>query len=54
MLLVILGFFLGIMRVELLVKNKIFEKILVKKDFLEVDYVWLINSVRGFIEVEIK
>lgn len=48
------GLLSGTMRAELLAKNKISEKTLAKKDLLEADYVWLINSVRGFIEVEIK
>lgn len=48
------GLLSGTMRAELLAKNKISEKTLAKKDLLEADYVWLINSVRGFVEVEIK
>lgn len=41
------------MRAELLANNKITEKTLVKKDLFDADFVWLINSVRGFVEVEI-
>ncbi|EIB5317517.1 aminodeoxychorismate synthase component I [Listeria monocytogenes] len=48
------GLLPGTMRAELLAKNKISEKTLVKKDLFEADFVWLINSVRGFVEVEIE
>ncbi|EMK4681454.1 aminodeoxychorismate synthase component I [Listeria innocua] len=48
------GLLPGTMRADLLAKNKISEKTLMKKDLFEADFVWLINSVRGFVEVEIK
>ncbi|EMK3850356.1 aminodeoxychorismate synthase component I [Listeria innocua] len=48
------GLLPGTMRADLLAKNKISEKTLMKKDLFEADFVWLINSVRGFVEVEIQ
>ncbi|MBC1568433.1 aminodeoxychorismate synthase component I [Listeria sp. FSL L7-1425] len=48
------GLLPGTMRAELLANNKITEKTLVKKDLFDADFVWLINSVRGFVEVEIE
>ncbi|EEU7815398.1 aminodeoxychorismate synthase component I [Listeria monocytogenes] len=48
------GLLPGTMRAELLAQNKVSEKVLSKKDLFEADFVWLINSVRGFVEVEIE
>lgn len=48
------GLLPGTMRAELLANNQITEKTLVKKDIFDADFVWLINSVRGFVEVEIE
>ncbi|EHR3850274.1 TPA: aminodeoxychorismate synthase component I [Listeria monocytogenes] len=48
------GLLPGTMRAELLARNKVSEKVLSKKDLFEADFVWLINSVRGFVEVEIE
>ncbi|AIS61108.1 aminodeoxychorismate synthase component I [Listeria ivanovii] len=48
------GLLPGTMRASLLAEKKIFEQTLTKRDLLEADFVWLINSVRGFVAVEIK
>ncbi|MBC1743512.1 aminodeoxychorismate synthase component I [Listeria welshimeri] len=48
------GLLPGTMREELLTKNRIYEKALTKKDLFDAESVWLINSVRGFVEVEIQ
>ncbi|MBF2637672.1 aminodeoxychorismate synthase component I [Listeria welshimeri] len=48
------GLLPGTMREELLTKNRISEKVLTKKDLFDAESVWLINSVRGFVEVKIQ
>lgn len=51
---VIDGLLPGVMRDNLLCKNKLIEKHINKKDLLEADHVYLINSVRGWVRVELE
>lgn len=48
------GLLPGTMRASLLAEKRVSEQILTKKDLYKADYVWLINSVRGFVEVELQ
>ncbi|MBC1515438.1 aminodeoxychorismate synthase component I [Listeria immobilis] len=48
------GLLPGTMRASLLAEKRVSEQILTKKDLYDADYVWLINSVRGFVEVEVQ
>lgn len=48
------GLLPGTMRASLLAEKQVSEQILTKKDLYKADYVWLINSVRGFVEVELQ
>ncbi|MBF2595455.1 aminotransferase class IV, partial [Listeria welshimeri] len=48
------GLLPGTMRASLLAEKKISEKTLTKRDLFEAEFVWLINSVRGFVQVKIE
>ncbi|HMV45468.1 MAG TPA: aminotransferase class IV [Leptospiraceae bacterium] len=47
------GILNGVMREYLLMKNKLIEKTLFKRDLLEADSIYLCNSVRGIIHVNL-
>src|SRR5207237_206038 len=48
------GLLAGIMRAELLARGEIAERIITRADLAHVSRLWLINSVRGWMEVYLE